>query len=408
MGDIRMRKHFFKLPSLVKYPRIIWFIMLSTNLAGGRVAEAQVTCVQAYVSSLKHQTLGIARSDVAGLVSNVAKAIGLSPTGILIVPCDGVLKVQSTYYDRPEIPKSDYILYDPTWVREVIGNNHEQATVIFGHELGHLLDRDFTSNAGLTRIQKETNADHFAGCAAGALGVRWESVQNILSRIRGDTDTDYPSREHSLAAAQAGFNDCLRGTSSVPTSGCFPYTPLTDAPDKNRQSRECFEDRLVYVKWVDESGYSAVDRETGRWPNDKANRSLSLVRDDTDGTGLWVEQNLLRFLEGKAYWQLPGEAGLTEIVRNSDKIVPGVRGTLLRRQDPDNCDARTGKKMLLETFLPSDLADRISSGKGWPLSYRWVSFDCSIRIPLGLAQNAPPFSIHVGPVVKAIFEHGAR
>jgi hypothetical protein len=394
--------------SRVRSKHTFFFVMsfLCELIVG--TAKAQVTCIQTYVSSSAHKTLGIAPSDVEGLVAKVAKAIGLPSTGILIVPCDGVLKVQSAYYDRPDIPKGDYILYDPIWVREVIGTDHEQATVIFGHELGHLLDRDFTSNVGLARIQKETNADHFAGCAAGALGVKWESVENILSRIRGDTDTDYPSREHSLATAKAGFDDCLRSTVPTATSGCFPYTPLTDGPDKNRQARECFQGRLVYVKWVDEAAYSAVDRETGRWPNDKANRSLSLVRDDTDGTGLWVEQNLLRFLEGKAYWQLPGEAGWTEIVRNSDKIIPGVRGTLLRRQDPENCDARTGRRTLLETFLPNDLRERLASGRGWRMSYRWVSFDCSIGVPLGLPQNNPPFSIYVGQVVKAVLEHGSQ
>jgi hypothetical protein len=163
----------------------------------------------------------------------------------------------------------------------------------------------------------------------------------------------------------------------------------------------------VYVKWVDEASYSAVDKETARWPNDRANRTLSLVRDDVDGTGQWVEQNLLRVLDGKAYWQPPGEPGWTEIVRNS-KIIPGIPGTLLRRQDPDNCDAKTGKKKLLETFFPKDLKRRLASGQGWTMSYRWAHFDCSSRIPLGLPENAAPFSIRVGPVVKALYETGRQ
>jgi hypothetical protein len=193
-------------------------IALATMLViGVRSAEAQLTCIQASVSSTTQPSLGFAPSDVVGLVTQVASAIGLSPNGISIIPCDGIrdgeIKAQSIYLDRPDLKiKGDFILYDPTWIRELIGNDREQAIVIFGHELGHLLDRDWTTNRDLPKIKKETNADHFAGCAAGALGVAWGKVQDVLSRIRADVDTDYPSREHSLAAAKIGFDACLRRT----------------------------------------------------------------------------------------------------------------------------------------------------------------------------------------------------
>jgi len=165
-------------------------IALATMLViGVRSAEAQLTCIQASVSSTTQPSLGFAPSDVVGLVTQVASAIGLSPNGISIIPCDGIrdgeIKAQSIYLDRPDLKiKGDFILYDPTWIRELIGNDREQAIVIFGHELGHLLDRDWTTNRDLPKIKKETNADHFAGCAAGALGVAWGKVQDVLSRIR--------------------------------------------------------------------------------------------------------------------------------------------------------------------------------------------------------------------------------
>jgi hypothetical protein len=175
-------------------------------------AEAQRPCIENYVSASNRQSLGISPSDVENLITQVAAAIGLNLQGIRIVPCDTVTKAQSNYYGPKDPLQGEFILYNPTWVREVIGNDRDEAIVIFGHELGHLLDRDWTTNANLTRLEQETRADHFGGCAAGVLGVKWEKVRDILSRIRGDVDGFYPSREHSLATARDGFDKCLRKT----------------------------------------------------------------------------------------------------------------------------------------------------------------------------------------------------
>jgi hypothetical protein len=47
------------------------------------------------------------------------------------------------------------------------------------------------------------------------LGANWEAVADLISRIRGDFDTDYPSRANSLATAKVGFDTCSR---PLPTS----------------------------------------------------------------------------------------------------------------------------------------------------------------------------------------------
>src|SRR3954469_11941833 len=74
--------------------------------------EAQVTCIQTYLSASNTRSLGFAPSVAEDLVNKAAVAIGQSPSGIRIIPCDGVDKVQSIYYHRPEVPKGDYIVYD--------------------------------------------------------------------------------------------------------------------------------------------------------------------------------------------------------------------------------------------------------------------------------------------------------
>ena len=191
-------------------------------------AHAQVTCAINYVQARQPKPMGFSPSEVEQLVSDVATAIGLSPKGISIIPCDGVGKVQSIYFNRKEVPQGDYIFYDPVWVREVLGNKlvdntgsraRDQAVVIFGHELGHLLGRHFTSNIGLTSIQKETEADHFAGCAASVMNVDWNNVQDILRRIRPDTDTDYPSQAHSVEAARLGYDICRKSPGGASAGG---------------------------------------------------------------------------------------------------------------------------------------------------------------------------------------------
>jgi hypothetical protein len=37
------------------------------------------------------------------------------------------------------------------------------------------------SSSDLPRIRKEMDADHFGGCAAGALGATWETVADLIS-----------------------------------------------------------------------------------------------------------------------------------------------------------------------------------------------------------------------------------
>jgi hypothetical protein len=193
-------------------------------------ASAQVTCAQEYFKSPDRASLGFAPPDVEQLVGQIADEIGLSLVGFQIVPCTGVGKVRSynftgKFAEDNHIPQGDYIFYDPTWVKEVVGpslqtggdnKQRDEAIVLFGHELGHHLGRHFTAAAGLPAIEKERAADRFAGRAACGMGVKWERVKDLLTRLRTDADTpDYPSREQALKAAQEGFSKCQKITTDA-------------------------------------------------------------------------------------------------------------------------------------------------------------------------------------------------
>lgn len=182
---------------------------------------------------------------------------------------------------------------------------------------------------------------------------------------------------------------------------CHPYSPATDAPDKQLPARDCLPGRFAYIKWADEADYPAVNSKTGRFPNDLANRSLSLARVDHEGTPIWAEQNLLRVDANRKYWQPPSNFSWTEIVGDSTDVVPGRRGTLLRRQDPDQKCDENGKRKLLETFIPAEYSDN-DAERIRKMCYRWILVDCSDARPTYLVETLKPFSVCVGPIIRAV------
>ncbi|MGR4871849.1 M48 family metalloprotease [Variovorax sp. LARHSF232] len=117
------------------------------------------------------------------------------------------------------VPDGEYILYDPDWFREVIGDDRDQAIALFGHELGHFYNRHFERK--MSEEEKETEADVSAGCAVARLSGDFSRLQNLLSRIRTESGGGgYPSRETSVKAAKQGFDDCLgRQPKETPAPG---------------------------------------------------------------------------------------------------------------------------------------------------------------------------------------------
>ena len=220
-------------------------LSLALLLALSCGAAAQTVCVQDYWADRgKDKTLSIAPDSVESLVAETAAAIGLDASGITVVPCTSADKVQAWYTTEGDgIRAGDYILYEPTWVQEVIGSNRTQAVALFGHELGHILGRHFTSNAALPRAEKELKADAFAGCAVARAGGRWQELEDLFSRIRPAADTaGYYGKDKSIAAVREGFTRCggklkdepqqARGLDSLLADLGLPGTDLVAASDQ--------------------------------------------------------------------------------------------------------------------------------------------------------------------------------
>ena len=150
------------------------------------------------------------------LHASLARRI-LTETGATIsfelIPCTRVdnMVAWAAKEGVPGIRPGRYVVYNPTWVRQVLGRDEDPQLVAVAHELGHLHNGDLAYHDTPDK-EKERNADHFAGCAAARQGIAWEVVEDVFERIRNEQDDAYPTVKESLDAAGAGFAQCGGGT----------------------------------------------------------------------------------------------------------------------------------------------------------------------------------------------------
>ena len=118
-------------------------ILLGCLTSFGMEAHAQYrTCVDSHLAKVKESpALGIAPSEVDRLVSRVSESIGLKRP-ITLVPCSSVEKAYAWPDDKS--PELEYIIYNPDWIRGILGKDEVQAIALFGHEMGHFFNGDFT------------------------------------------------------------------------------------------------------------------------------------------------------------------------------------------------------------------------------------------------------------------------
>lgn len=196
---------------------------LAALCVSGHASAQSATCVSTYLAKRKIEpTLGITASDAERLVSRVAQSLALTRP-VTVVPCTFAEKAYA-WVGRPDdsSPEGEYIIYNPDWVREVLGKDEVQAVALFGHELGHFLNGDFTTRKGLPRSQLERDADRFAGCAVARLSGDFSRFEDLLSRLRLEKDVYYPDRLSSIQSAKDGFESC-RG---VQISSASPQAQL--------------------------------------------------------------------------------------------------------------------------------------------------------------------------------------
>ncbi|MFJ6322932.1 MULTISPECIES: hypothetical protein [unclassified Rhizobium] len=191
--------------------RVALFFVLLLAILSPSLAKADAkSCVVVYLKDrAKLDAKAITRSDAENLVYSVAQSIGLSG-GLTVVPCTSERNA-SAWYARDgldKIPQGDYLIFNPTWVRQVTGDDKTQVVAILGHELGHLFNRHFTSQVNTEKRRQEGEADQFAGCAVAKMKGKWRDLEALLRRIRFGNDPDYPTASESIELARSGFEKC--------------------------------------------------------------------------------------------------------------------------------------------------------------------------------------------------------
>ncbi|MBL8546957.1 MAG: SEL1-like repeat protein [Hyphomonadaceae bacterium] len=212
----------------------IFFVVAMVALVMPSHAQPWQRCAREHMEaqSAGQQTLGIAAPEAEVLIREIASAIGLRVESTTLVPCHVVRQVETIATDGsiPGVPAGEYVFYNETWVRQVIGTDRNQAIALFGHELGHLLNRDFYPGRNtLARNQRETDADQFAGCAVAVAGNGdWAALESLLTRLRETREGTYPTRARSLEAARRGFDLCAH---SAPTQSASATSQTPSSRD---------------------------------------------------------------------------------------------------------------------------------------------------------------------------------
>jgi hypothetical protein len=188
----------------------------------GAWAESHVRgrdCVRKYYgindstsSNVDDVEIDIAPSLATQLLQDIAvrKTPKLNPRAI---DCDQIRKATAFQpSDNDGLPANlfdkNFVIYNDIWVRETIGKNRDMAVFIMGHEFGHLLKSHLTTRRETTSFEMESEADYQGACAVALLGGKWSSVEEIIEKLRGDIDTDYPSAATSMKISREAFDDC--------------------------------------------------------------------------------------------------------------------------------------------------------------------------------------------------------
>jgi len=198
-------------------------ILIATCLVAP--AYGQANCLREHFrSSSSSPTAGIEQTDAENLVDQV-KTAQQFVRKIVVVECPFFFAKKAVAFQargQVGIPDGEYIIYDSTWMQEMVGDDKGLAYIILAHEIGHFVNGDFADGGNdLLRPEQELAADRYAACAFARNGGNWASLENLLSRIRAKKVSEgalYKDKFTSIAAAKESFQKCGGDVSITSTS----------------------------------------------------------------------------------------------------------------------------------------------------------------------------------------------
>ncbi|MBN9486844.1 MAG: hypothetical protein J0H44_06445 [Alphaproteobacteria bacterium] len=194
-------------------------VAVCCGLSASQAAASDATCVTDFFNGRpKDAPLDPTAADAEGMIRQVAASFNLVGS-IVIIPCKLVSKAEAYVAvpcnvcapgENDDKLAGEYILYDPDWFREVAGRERMQKYWIFGHELAHILNRDFIQRQNESQLDKEKRADFWAGCAVARMKGDIKSLDEIVYKLRREKDDSdgYPDRETSLQLTRSGYQSC--------------------------------------------------------------------------------------------------------------------------------------------------------------------------------------------------------
>lgn len=258
-------------------------IFLTPCFAGRPTRGTAIQCVKDFYSitdiaqAESDVVPGFSNEEADNLVKRIALKAGIVKN-IRVITCDGVDNANAFHSQDgdglpPDFTDEDYIIYNTTWIRQVIGADKIQAEFVLGHELGHIANDHLTSRKTLPTLNQELEADYAGGCAVANLRGSWAPLENLISRIRLDVDSDYPSATHSLEWASRGFENC-GGIKTV-----RPDPPVNSNADYDGI-------RVVYFRKDDDNGIvdrvltqEGIQYEVGQSGNGVASNGITCTTD---------------------------------------------------------------------------------------------------------------------------------
>lgn len=201
----------------MEYPHKRWaraaFLAVVICGVSAGYGGASPFCVEEYYSHPAEEQQSVLSDRVQALVDEIRQKLAMSRS-VKVISCGQARKAVAVDRGLTTAPRGNYIVFDPIWVTEVIGEEQNdpvkktEAVALFGHELGHFINGHSTEQPQRPLREIEAEADHTAGCAVARMGRSWRGLRNLLSRIRQRKDEYYPDRLTSLSAAKQGFVLC--------------------------------------------------------------------------------------------------------------------------------------------------------------------------------------------------------
>ena len=202
-------------------------LLLTQRDAEAETHSQGLQCVENFfhiktkVASADDALFDIAPDDANQVMKDIAvrSARKLNPVAIDCEQINKASAFQPWSSDRlpANLQSKQFVIYNPNWIREVLGPNRDMAVFILGHEFGHIVNGDTAESKAdavsdkqknETRLEMEKKADYAGACSLASVGGAWAALDNLIPRIRGIKDVNYPSAEMSLDIAREAFAAC--------------------------------------------------------------------------------------------------------------------------------------------------------------------------------------------------------